>query len=138
MKVGLQLKQVRERIAKGLVDKGILRTEKHSFLLFDMPTHPVTDLSAKTALSRHVLAACTGRGAPPSLRTVALVAACHAAAVLEQACPGLGFLDKEAVFQRADEMLRAGADPGTGQLGQAQEVVAGVLTVFCRLDSLLY
>ena len=40
MKIGYQLKQVRERLAKGLVDKGILRTEKRNFLLFDMATHP--------------------------------------------------------------------------------------------------
>lgn len=43
MKIGFQLKQVRERLAKGLVDKGVLRTEKRNFLLFDMATHPVAD-----------------------------------------------------------------------------------------------
>jgi len=43
MKIGYQLKQVRERLAKGLVDKGILRTEKRNFLLFDMATHPIAD-----------------------------------------------------------------------------------------------
>ena len=47
MKIGYQLKQVRERLAKGLVDKGILRTEKRNFLLFDMATHPVVDSGAK-------------------------------------------------------------------------------------------
>ncbi|TFY77510.1 hypothetical protein EWM64_g6503, partial [Hericium alpestre] len=36
LKIGYQLKQVRERLAKGLVDKGVLRTEKRNFLLFDM------------------------------------------------------------------------------------------------------
>ncbi len=41
LKIGFQLKQVRERLAKGLVDKGVLRTEKRNFLLFDMATHPV-------------------------------------------------------------------------------------------------
>jgi hypothetical protein len=35
---------VRERLAKGLVDKGVLRTEKRNFLLFDMATHPVVRL----------------------------------------------------------------------------------------------
>lgn len=43
LKIGYQLKQVRERLAKGLVDKGVLRTEKRNFLLFDMATHPVAD-----------------------------------------------------------------------------------------------
>ncbi|KAJ2515679.1 hypothetical protein H4217_005030 [Coemansia sp. RSA 1939] len=46
-KAGYQLKQVRERLAKGLVDKGILRTEKRNFLLFDMATHPIQDPRAK-------------------------------------------------------------------------------------------
>ena len=44
MKIGYQLKQVRERLAKGLVDKGVLRTEKRNFLLFDMATHPVSEI----------------------------------------------------------------------------------------------
>jgi golgi phosphoprotein 3 len=47
MKIGYQLKQVRERLAKGLVDKGILRTEKRNFLLFDMATHPVADAAVR-------------------------------------------------------------------------------------------
>ncbi|KAF7344087.1 GPP34-domain-containing protein [Mycena venus] len=41
LKIGLQIKQVRERLAKGLVGKGVLRMEKRNFLLFDMATHPV-------------------------------------------------------------------------------------------------
>lgn len=36
-----QLRAVRERLLKGLVDKGVLRTEKRNFLLFDMATHPL-------------------------------------------------------------------------------------------------
>ncbi|KAJ2450771.1 hypothetical protein EV183_004058 [Coemansia sp. RSA 2336] len=46
-KANYQLKQVRERLAKGLVDKGILRTEKRNFLFFDMATHPIQDPRAK-------------------------------------------------------------------------------------------
>lgn len=54
MKIGFQLKQVRERLAKGLVDKGVLRTEKRNFLLFDMATHPVADVAVSaTSLSRY-------------------------------------------------------------------------------------
>ncbi|KAF8064976.1 Golgi phosphoprotein 3-domain-containing protein [Lyophyllum atratum] len=47
MKISFQLKQVREHIAEGLVDEGILRTEKRTFLLFDMATHPVADVRTK-------------------------------------------------------------------------------------------
>ena len=68
MKIGYQLKQVRERLAKGLVDKGILRTEKRNFLLFDMATHPVVDSGAKDEIRRRVRNVLTSRTVvlPPS------------------------------------------------------------------------
>mgnify|MGYP005611215457 CR=1 FL=1 len=134
----LQLKQVRVRIAKGLVDKGVLRTEKHSFYgVFDMACHPVTDLTSKQRLIHRVMSACTGRGAPASLRTVCLVSACHAANVLDGAClTGRSFLEREAVLQRADELLRQHAQYRGDD--EKRELVAAILTVFCRLDSLLY
>lgn len=56
MRLSMQLKQVRERLAKGLVEKGVLRTEKRNFLLFDMPTHPIVDMSAKDAVRRRIYA----------------------------------------------------------------------------------
>ena len=67
MKIGYQLKQVRERLAKGLVDKGVLRTEKRNFLLFDMATHPVADMNAKEDVMKRTLALLTARTAavPP-------------------------------------------------------------------------
>lgn len=88
MKIGYQLKQVRERLAKGLVDKGVLRTEKRNFLLFDMATHPIADMNAKEDVVRRALALLTARTAaiPPQalqkesvkyryMRAVALVCA---------------------------------------------------------------
>jgi Golgi phosphoprotein 3 len=67
MKIGYQLKQVRERLAKGLVDKGVLRTEKRNFVLFDMATHPVADPNVKEDVMKRVLALLTARTAavPP-------------------------------------------------------------------------
>lgn len=63
MKIGYQLKQVRERLAKGLVDKGILRTEKRNFLLFDMATHPVADAAPR---KRSAVACATSSPSAPS------------------------------------------------------------------------
>ena len=54
LKLRYQLKNVRERLAKNLVEKGVLTTEKQNFLLFDMTTHPVTDNIQKNKLSRKV------------------------------------------------------------------------------------
>lgn len=52
MKMGYQLKQVRERIQKALVDKGVLRTERASFIIFDAATHPVANMGVKEDLIR--------------------------------------------------------------------------------------
>lgn len=134
MKIGYQLKQVRERLAKGLVDKGILRTEKRNFLLFDMATHPVADSSVKEEIVRRVCELLTrppstmstqGLSASPSmqrpygsnsvpsrasgnlthLRTIAMVCAAYAANVLENALVSLSHDARERAYVRVDELL---------------------------------
>lgn len=118
MKIGYQLKQVRERLAKGLVDKGILRTEKRNFLLFDMATHPVADGGAKEELRRRVRNVLTQRTVvlndsqflPETLefrylRTVCMVCAAYAANVLENALSTLGHEARERAFAQTDELL---------------------------------
>lgn len=55
MKLKYQLKNVRERLAKNLVEKGVLTTEKQNFLLFDMTTHPLTDNVVKCRLVKKVI-----------------------------------------------------------------------------------
>lgn len=142
MKIGYQLKQVRERLAKGLVDKGILRTEKRNFLLFDMATHPVADGGAKDEIRRRVRNVLTNRTVvlPPSqflpedmefryIRTISMVCAAYAANVLENALATLGHEARERAFAQVDELLaeysqwpfgkRAGGSQGIGaNLGQ--------------------
>jgi Golgi phosphoprotein 3 len=191
MKIGFQLKQVRERLAKGLVDKGVLRTEKRNFLLFDMATHPVADIRTKESIvSRAVsLLTATTSTVPPTalekegtqcraMRAVCLVCTSYAASVLDNAFGRLQYENREAAFQRCDEILvefacwpfgsnsgsgttkrrdtariAMGSD-GTGResvVGLVQEVrkemtgeddvgfelIAGVLEVLSKLDSIL-
>lgn len=195
MKIGFQLKQVRERLAKGLVDKGVLRTEKRNFLLFDMATHPVADVRTKDSIITRVVTLLTSTTAavPPAaltkegtqcrvMRAVCLVCAAYAASVLDNAFGRLTYEDREAAFQRCDDILAefsswpfgsSGSGSGSGSrrregsrigmgsagvssrevvLGLVQEVkkemlggeedvcfelVAGVLEVLSKLDSLL-
>jgi len=142
MKIGYQLKQVRERLQKGLVDKGVLRTEKRNFLLFDMATHPVADGGAKEDLRRRVRAILTSRTVliPETtflpaevefryLRTIVMVCAAYAANVLENALASMGHEQRERAFAQVDELLaeysqwpfgkRVGASQGIGtNLGQ--------------------
>lgn len=143
MKIGYQLKQVRERLAKGLVDKGVLRTEKRNFLLFDMATHPVADGGAKEELHKRVRNMCSNRTIvlPPNqflpedaefryIRTIAMVCAAYAANVLENALVTMSHESRERAFAQVDELLteysqwpfgwRAGGSQGIGaNLGQA-------------------
>ena len=118
MKIGYQLKQVRERLAKGLVDKGILRTEKRNFLLFDMATHPVAESAAKDEIRRRVRNILTQRTIVLNasqflpeemefryLRTIAMVCAAYAANVLENALATLGHEARERAFAQVDELL---------------------------------
>jgi Golgi phosphoprotein 3 len=118
MKIGFQLKQVRERLAKGLVDKGVLRTEKRNFLLFDMATHPVADVRTKESIVTRVVTLLTSTTTVlPSaaldkegvqcrvMRAVCLVCAAYTASVLDNAFGRLAYEDREAAFQRCDEIL---------------------------------
>ncbi|KAJ9121329.1 Vacuolar protein sorting-associated protein 74 [Naganishia onofrii] len=118
MKIGYQLKQVRERLAKGLVDKGVLRTEKRNFLLFDMATHPIADVNAKEDVLRRALTLLTARTtAIPGqalhkenvqyrvIRAVALVCSAYAANVLENALQRLSYDARESAFVRCDDIL---------------------------------
>ncbi|GAA5903363.1 hypothetical protein JCM6882_008150, partial [Rhodosporidiobolus microsporus] len=118
MKIGYQLKQVRERLAKGLVDKGVLRTEKRNFLLFDMATHPVSDPTFKDDVLRRTLGLLTARTAAVpttnlyaetvryrTIRAVTMVCAAFAANVLENALVHLGYDAREAAFAKCDELL---------------------------------
>lgn len=139
MKIGFQLKQVRERLAKGLVDKGVLRTEKRNFLLFDMATHPVADARTKESIVRRctaLLTATTSAIPPEALgkegehcrvtRTVALVCAAHAASVLDNAFGRLGYEERESAFQRCEDILGEfsvwpfGAGSGSGSSAAAR------------------
>ncbi|KAF9570067.1 hypothetical protein EC968_002283 [Mortierella alpina] len=160
MKIGFQLKQVRERLAKGLVDKGVLRTEKRNFLIFDMATHPVTDSAVKEEVVKRACTALITRstGSSPSLaeqnspvvyqqlRTVAMVCAAYAANVLENALMYLNHEMRERAYTKVDELLSdysqfpfgsgASKDEIVGKDLQ-MEIVAAVLNVFTKMDSVL-
>lgn len=141
MKISFQLKQVRERLLKGLVDKGVLRTEKRNFLLFDMATHPVADARTKDGIVERVVSMLTATTStiPEKaldkegtqcrvMRAVCIVCASYAASVLDNAFGRLTYEDREAAFMRCDEIMAefslwplgsgsggSGSTPGTGR-----------------------
>lgn len=149
MKIGYQLKQVRERLAKGLVDKGILRTEKRNFLLFDMATHPVADGGAKEEIRRRVRNVLTQRTIvlnasqflPENLefrylRTIAMVCAAYAANVLENALSTLGHEARERAFAQTDELLAEYSQWPFGRKATSNGIGANLPQVIGEVSSL--
>jgi golgi phosphoprotein 3 len=150
MKIGYQLKQVRERLAKGLVDKGILRTEKRNFLLFDMATHPVADGGAKEEIRRRVRNVLTQRTVvlngsqflPENLefryiRTLAMVCAAYAANVLENALSTLGHEARERAFAQTDELLADYSQWPFGKKAVGNGIGANLPTVVAEVCKLV-
>ncbi|KAJ1343025.1 hypothetical protein BSLG_002450 [Batrachochytrium salamandrivorans] len=134
-KIGYQLKQVRERIAKGLVDKGVLRTDKLSFVLFDLPTHPLADPKIKEEIIQRAVDCLLGRGSTMERRTIAMVCAAYAANVLENALVGLSHSQREAAFQKVDDLLQEHASfSDKARTVGTTEVMAGV---YAKMDSIL-
>uniref|UniRef100_A0A0A9ZC48 Golgi phosphoprotein 3 n=1 Tax=Lygus hesperus TaxID=30085 RepID=A0A0A9ZC48_LYGHE len=109
LKLKYQLKNVRERLAKNLVEKGVLTTEKQNFLLFDMTTHPLTDNNAKTRLVKKVQEAVLSKWVndPQRMdkRLLSLLLLAHASDVLENAFAPLNDDDYELAMKRVRELV---------------------------------
>ena len=82
MKLKFSIKNLRERLAKGLVDKGVLGTESQSFGLFEMATHPLKDASVKEEVVFRVQV--SQRIHPPTLSTEREAA--HSGLSVKQRC----------------------------------------------------
>lgn len=109
LKLRYQLKNVRERLAKNLVEKGVLTTEKQNFLLFDMTTHPVTDNVQKTKLIKKVQESVLTKWVndPHRIekRMVALIFLAHSSDVLENAFAPLNDDDYDVAMKRVRDLL---------------------------------
>ncbi|KAK2185047.1 hypothetical protein NP493_247g03012 [Ridgeia piscesae] len=109
LKLRYQLRNVRERLAKNLVEKGVCTTEKQNFLLFDMTTHPLVDSTVKAKLVKRVQDAVLSRWVndPQRMdkRMLSLLYLAHASDVLENAFAPLSDDDYEVAMKRVRELL---------------------------------
>jgi len=109
LKLRYQLKNVRERLAKNLVEKGVLTTEKQNFLLFDMTTHPVTDNLQKNKLVKKVqdsvLAKWVNDPHRMDKRLLSLIFLAHSSDVLENAFGPLSDDDYDVAMKRVRDLL---------------------------------
>ncbi|KAL3998918.1 hypothetical protein ACH3XW_17010 [Acanthocheilonema viteae] len=114
LKLRYQLRNVRERLAKNLVEKGVLTTEKQNFFLFDMTTHPLHDGNMKQKLIKKVQEAVLSRWTNDvqrmEKRMISLVVLAHASDVLENAFNPLSDQDYEIAMKRVRSLLELDYD----------------------------
>lgn len=135
LKLKYQLRNVRERLAKNLVEKGVCTTEKQNFLLFDMTTHPLTDSAIKTKLVKRVQDSVLSRWVndPHRMdrRMLSLIYLAHASDVLENAFAPLSDDDYEMAMKRVRELLDLEFEQESMKDG-ANETMWAVITAFTK------
>ncbi|KAF1606853.1 UNVERIFIED_CONTAM: hypothetical protein FQV16_0000492, partial [Eudyptes robustus] len=109
LKLRYQLRNVRERLAKNLVEKGVLTTEKQNFFVFDMTTHPLHDNATKSKLIRRVQESVLQRWTNDvhrmNKRILSLIILSHASDVLENAFGPLSDQNYEEAMRRVRKLL---------------------------------
>ncbi|RXM33169.1 Golgi phosphoprotein 3-like [Acipenser ruthenus] len=135
LKLHYQIRNVRERLAKNLVEKGILTTEKQNFLLFDMTTHPVTNTTEKQRLVKRIQDGLLERWVndPQRLdrRLLALIVLASAADVLENAFASLADERYETAVTRSRELLDCDPEAEACKPG-ALEMIWAVMAAFSK------
>lgn len=135
MNLRYQIRNVRERIAKNLVEKGVLTTEKQNFVLFDMTTHPLTDTTAKQRLVKRVQDSVLSRWVNQTnrmdRRILALIILAHASDVLENAFASLQDEEYDLAMKRVRELLDADPDAEAQKPG-ACDVIWAVASAFLK------
>ncbi|XP_065146395.1 Golgi phosphoprotein 3 [Paramisgurnus dabryanus] len=135
LKLHYQLRNVRERLAKNLVEKGVLTTEKQNFLLFDMTTHPLTNNTVKQRLVRKVQESVLDKwvNEPQRMdkRMLALLFLAHSSDVLENAFAPLLDDQYDLAMKRVRLLLDLDPEVEAAKSG-ANELLWAVVAAFTK------
>ncbi|KAM9680273.1 Golgi phosphoprotein 3-like [Dama dama] len=135
LKLHFPLRHVRERLAKNLVEKGVLTTEKQNFLLFDMTTHPLTNNNIKQRLIKKVQEAVLDKWVndPHRMdkRLLALIYLAHASDVLENAFAPLLDEQHDVATKRVRQLLDLDPEVECLKAG-TNEVLWAVVAAFTK------
>ncbi|XP_073537492.1 Golgi phosphoprotein 3 [Phyllobates terribilis] len=135
LKLHFQLRNVRERLAKNLVEKGVLTTEKQNFLLFDMTTHPLTNNNIKQRLIKRVQEAVLDKWVKDphrmDKRLLALIYLAHSSDVIENAFAPLLDDQYDLAMKRVRQLLDL--DPEVEAIKpNANEILWAVVATFTK------
>lgn len=136
LKLRYQLRNVRERLAKSLVEKGVCSTEKKNFFLFDMTTHPLNDSTLKQKLIKRVQDSVLLRWCNDvtrmDKRLMSLLYLAHSSDVLENAFSPLKDDDYEIAMKRVKDLLNLDPEQECAKLQASSpvEVIWAVAAAF--------
>jgi len=136
LKLKYQLRNVRERLAKSLVEKGVCSTEKKNFFLFDMTTHPLNDSTLKQKLIKRVQDSVLLRWCNDvnklDKRLMSLLFLAHSSDVLENAFSPLKDEDYEIAMKRVKDLLNLDPEQECAKLTGTSsiEVIWAVVNAF--------
>lgn len=109
-KLPLQMRNVRERIAKNLVEKGVCKTEKQNFVVFDMMTHPLVDFQTKQRVVQRIQDAILNKWSVDihkiDKRLLCLILLAHHSDVLDNALATLSDADYDLARRRVSSALQ--------------------------------
>jgi Golgi phosphoprotein 3 len=135
LKLRLQLRQVRQRLAKNLTEKGVCTTEKQNFVVFDMTTHPLVDSETKQRLLRRVQDGLLSRYCNDARRydkrLLSLLYLAQASDVLENALNPLNDDDFDLAMKRVRDLSELDCDAESAKDGACEVMWA----VFSSFDS---
>ncbi|XP_017566750.1 Golgi phosphoprotein 3 [Pygocentrus nattereri] len=135
LKLHYQLRNVRERLAKNLVEKGVLTTEKQNFLLFDMTTHPLTNNTVKQRLVKKVQESVLDKwvNEPQRMdkRVLSLLFLAHSSDVLENAFAPLLDDQYDLAMKRVRLLLDLDPEVEASRTG-ANELLWAVVAAFTK------
>ncbi|KAM9735613.1 Golgi phosphoprotein 3-like [Menidia menidia] len=135
LKLHYQLRNVRERLAKNLVEKGVLTTEKQNFLLFDMTTHPLTNSPIKQRLIKKVQDSVLEKWVndPQRMdkRVLALILLAHSSDVLENAFAPLQDEQYDLGMKRVHALLELEPEKESAK-PSANELMWAVVAAFTK------
>uniref|UniRef100_A0A3Q3G1X2 Golgi phosphoprotein 3b n=1 Tax=Labrus bergylta TaxID=56723 RepID=A0A3Q3G1X2_9LABR len=135
LKLHYQLRNVRERLAKNLVEKGVLTTEKQNFLLFDMTTHPLTNSTIKQRLVKKVQDSVLEKWVndPNRMdkRILALILLAHSSDVLENAFAPLQDEQYDLGMKRVHTLLELEPEKESAK-PNANELMWAVVAAFTK------
>eukprot|EP00124_Ichthyophonus_hoferi_P001862 Ihof_evm2s110 gene=Ihof_evmTU2s110 len=124
LRLNYQLRNVRERLSKSLVEKGVLTTEKQNFFLFDVTTHPVVESTAKDRVIQRVQDVLLSKWQTDlsrmDKRDLARVCLAQSADVLENAFRSLSDDQYELAVKRVRDILNADPDEEANLAGADQ------------------